>query len=159
MPPPPHRKELSDNPVKLCNEIARIFRARMRENCDIDGVLSQPGARLVMSLLAISDGLKQRELVEKTHLRAPTVSVILRRMVDEGLAELRADEKDGRVTRVYLTDLGRKTDSDDIQRIKNMDAKGLEGITSEECEQLMLLLGKIRDNLLKADHERETEEE
>ena len=56
LPPPPiERKELSDNPVKLCNEISRIFRARMRENCDIDGVMSQPGARLVMSLLAMTE--------------------------------------------------------------------------------------------------------
>lgn len=156
MPPPAiQRKELSDNPVKLCNEISRIFRAKMRESCDIDGVLSQPGARLVMSLLAMSDGLKQRELVEKTHLRAPTVSVIIRRMVEEGLAEQRADEKDGRVTRVYLTERGRQTDSETIRKIKDMDAKGLCGLSERECEQLMDMLTRIRDNLISTGDGRE----
>lgn len=158
LPPPPiERKELSDNPVKLCNEISRIFRARMRENCDIDGVMSQPGARLVMSLLAMNDGLKQRELVERTHLRAPTVSVIIRRMVEEGLAEQRPDQKDGRVTRVYLTERGRRTDSENIQKIKSMDARGLRGLSGEECQHLMELLGRIRDNLISDDIGKESE--
>jgi DNA-binding MarR family transcriptional regulator len=158
LPPPPiERKELSDNPVKLCNEISRIFRARMRENCDIDGVMSQPGARLVMSLLAMNDGLKQRELVERTHLRAPTVSVIIRRMVEEGLAEQRPDQKDGRVTRVYLTECGRRTDSENIQKIKSMDARGLRGLSGEECQHLMELLGRIRDNLISDDIGKESE--
>jgi DNA-binding MarR family transcriptional regulator len=158
LPPPPiERRELSDNPVKLCNEISRIFRARMRENCDIDGVMSQPGARLVMSLLAMNDGLKQRELVERTHLRAPTVSVIIRRMVEEGLAEQRPDQKDGRVTRVYLTERGRRTDSENIQKIKSMDARGLRGLSGEECQHLMGLLGRIRDNLISDDIGKESE--
>ena len=160
LPPPPiERRELSDNPVKLCNEISRIFRARMRENCDIDGVMSQPGARLVMSLLAMNDGLKQRELVERTHLRAPTVSVIIRRMVEEGLAEQRPDQKDGRVTRVYLTERGRRTDSENIQKIKSMDARGLRGLSGEECQHLMELLGRIRDNLISDDIGKESEEQ
>ncbi|MBE6577160.1 MAG: winged helix-turn-helix transcriptional regulator [Ruminococcaceae bacterium] len=147
--PPPKRAELSDNPVKLCNEISRIFRTRMREECDIDGVMSQPGARLVLSFLAISDGVSQRELVERTHLRAPTVSLIVKKMIDEGIVELKSDAADARIKRVYLTKYGRQVDRDGISNIKNMDSVALEGITDEECETLMVLLGKIRGNLLK----------
>ncbi len=146
--PPPKRAELSDNPVKLCNEISRIFRARMREECDIDGVMSQPGARLVLSFLAISDGVSQRELVERTHLRAPTVSLIVKKMTDEGIAELRADESDARVKRVYITEHGRQTDRERISDIKNMDSVALRDISDEESETLMRLLSKIRSNLL-----------
>ena len=155
LPPPPRRKELSDNPVKLCNEIARIFRARMREDCEIDGVMSQQGARLVLSVLAIGDGRSQRELVNETHLKPPTVSVIIKKMVDEGMVELRTDERDMRVTRVYLTDFGRKTDEENIKRIKSVDARGLRGLTDEEERTLMLLLGKIRTNLLSDTEEEE----
>ncbi len=145
---PPQRKELSDNPIKLCNEISRIFRTRMREGGEAEGVMSQQGARLVLSLLAISDGLSQRELAERTHLRPPTVSVILRRMVDEGIAEIRADENDMRINRAYLTELGKKADRDNIDRIKTVDAMGLKGITEEESQMLMNLLIRIRENLL-----------
>ncbi len=151
LPSPPPRQELSDNPVKLCNEIARIFRARMRENCDIDGVMSQQGARLVLSLLAINDGISQRELVKQTHLKPPTVSVIVRKMVDEGMAELKQDENDMRITRVYLTKKGHLTDSENISKIKAVDAKGLRGLSAEENDTLMYLLSKIRSNLLEED--------
>ena len=148
LPPPPKRKELSDNPVKLCHEIARLFRDRMREKCEIDGVMSQPGARLVLSLLAMGDGRSQRELVAETHLKPPTVSVIVKKMVEEGMAELKADPLDLRITRVYLTDKGRQVDRENIQKIKAVDAQGLRGLSSEEQETLMVLLGKIRKNLL-----------
>ena len=151
MPQPPKRAELSDNPVKLCNEIARIFRSKMRESGDHDGVMSQPGARLVLSLLAISDGRSQRELASETHLRAPTVSVILRRMAEEGMVEIRPSETDMRVKYVYLTDVGRATDRESIEKIKQVDALGLRGFTADENETLMRLLCKIRSNLLEED--------
>ncbi len=153
LPPPIKRRELSDNPVKLCNEISRIFRNKMRESCELDGVMSQPGARLVMSVLAMEDGINQRELVSRTHLRAPTVSVIVKKMVAEGLCELTADENDMRVTRVRLTELGRQTDTENINKIKSMDAEGLKGITEEEQQALMSLLYRIRDNLLGSERE------
>ncbi len=146
--PPPKREELSDNPVKLCNEISRIFRSKMRENGEHEGVMSQPGARLVLSLLAIKEGRSQRELADITRLRPPTVSVILRRMADEGMVEIRPSEMDRRVNYVYLTEYGRQTDRDNIEKIKEIDAKGLDGITEEETAELMRLLYKIRDNLL-----------
>ena len=147
-PPPIPRAELSDNPVKLCNEIARIFRTKMRENADHEGVMSQPGARLVLSLLAISDGISQRELAEQTHLRPPTVSVILKRMADEGMVEIRASETDMRVKHVFLTEYGLMMDRENIEKIKATDAKGLRDISDEERQMLMSLLGRIRDNLL-----------
>ena len=153
--PMPKRRELSDNPVKLCNEISRIFRARMRESCDIDGVMSQQGARLVLATLAISDGISQRTLVEQTHLRPPTVSLIIKRMLEEGLVELAADPKDMRVTLVYLTDAGRATDRENIEKIKATDAIGLSGISEDEARTLMSLLGRIRDNLLMCEGENE----
>lgn len=149
--PPPPRPELSDNPVKMCCEISRIFHTLMRENCDIDGVMSQPGARLVLSVLAVGDGINQRELVSRTHLRAPTVSVIVKKMVDEGMAELSVAEHDMRVKKVYLTEYGRQTDREEIQKLKAMDAIGLEGIEQGEYDVLMSLLERIRENLLRSD--------
>ena len=36
----PRRKELSDTPIKLCNEISKLFRAHFRENEKHDEVYS-----------------------------------------------------------------------------------------------------------------------
>ena len=144
---PPQRKELSENPIKLCHDVARLSRAKARET-NIDGIMSQPGARLVLGVLAVNDGISQRELVESTHLKAPTVSVILQSMEDEGLAERRRNPDDRREMRVHLTDYGRRVDMEVISKIKETDALALEGISSEEQELLMSLLGRIRQNLI-----------
>ena len=147
-PRPPERVELSDNPVKLCNEITRIVRTKLRELCDIDGIMSQPGARLVLSFLAVGDGVSQRELVERSHRRAPTVSVIVKKMIDEGLAYLGSDGDDRRVKRVYLTDKGRLVDREGINNIREIDSAALAGLSAAEQQLLMELLCRMRENLL-----------
>lgn len=144
----PKRAELSDNPAKLCNEIGRLFRNRMRSLEGQEGVMSQPGAHLILSMLAINDGINQLELVRTTHLKPPTVSVILKNMEAEGLVERRSDPQDLRATRVYLTENGRLLDQKNIERIRAMDAHALRGLSEAECETLMPLLMRIRDNLL-----------
>ena len=146
--PMPRRKELSDTPIKLCNEISKLFRAHFRENEKHDGVMSQHGAHLVLSTLAVEDGINQKELVSKTHLRPPTVSVILRRMEEEGLVERRSSEADMRSVSVFLTDAGRTLDKENIERIKSIDLYALEGITESEIASLMEILPKIRNNLI-----------
>ena len=148
LPPPVFRKELRTNPVKLCHEISRLFHAHMREDGEMDGVLTQPGARAILSMLAVSDGLSQLELVRGTHLRPATVSVILRKMEEEGMVLRQSDTQDKRILRVYLTDLGREKDASTILRIQKNDALALRGISEEEELLLMSLLSKMRDNLL-----------
>ena len=146
--PPPPRKELRENPVRLCHEISRLARAQMRREADVEGVLSQPGARLLLAHLALQDGQSQLELVRLTHLRPPTVSVILRKMEEEGIVRRQSDEHDQRVTRVYLTDFGRKTDEETIRRIQRTDALALSGLSEDERETLMVLLIRVRASLI-----------
>lgn len=157
--PMPKRNELNETSVKLSNEISRLFRARMRENDPQDGVMSQQGAHLVLSNLAVNDGINQLELVKATHLRPPTVSVILRRMEEEGLVLRRVDECDKRAVRVFLTTKGKELDKKNIERIKELDAIALRGLSEEELSLLMSLLPKIRDNLLPEDKKHRKEPE
>lgn len=147
--PPPKRAELSDNPIKFCNEIARLWRNKIRDAEVNEGIMTQPGAHLVLSMLAINDGINQLELVKSTHLRAPTVSVILQKMESEGIVERRKDnENDKRSVHVYLTDKGREFDRAHISSIKKLDAIAMEGLSESEKEVLMKILPRIRDNLL-----------
>lgn len=155
MPQPPRRHELGDNPIKLCHEISRLTGARVR-GANIDGIMSRHGARLVLSSLAVSDGTTQREIVDMTHLRPPTVSVILRSMEDEGLVELFKNPEDKRELRARLTQKGRAIDRDGLEKIRQTDALALTGLGEDEQATLMTLLGKIRENLLS---EQKNEEE
>ena len=145
---PPPRVELSDNPVKLCNEIARLFRGKMREREDAEGVMTQPGAHLVLAFLASGDGTTQLELVHSTHLKAPTVSVVLRRMEQEGYVTRVPDAKDRRAMRVSLTEKGKEFDRRHLSRISTNDQTAMRGIDGEDQKTLLRLLSRIRDNLL-----------
>ena len=90
----PERSEFSDNPVKLCHEISHLSRNILRASCDNDDIMSAHGTRLVVSNLAIKDGVTQLDLVNATHLRASTISVILKNLEDAGIVERKRDEND-----------------------------------------------------------------
>jgi DNA-binding MarR family transcriptional regulator len=111
----------------------------------------------VLLALVRNDGASQREIVEVTHLRPPTVSVILRKMQDEGIVELVKNPEDKRELRARLTQKGREIDRHGLDKIKETDALALMGLGEDEQATLMALLGKIRQNLL-SEQEREEKE-
>ena len=144
----PEREELSPNPVRMCSEISHIFRARMRDMNETDDTAAQHGTRLVISYLATGDGVTQLDLVNATHLRPPTISVILKKLEEDGIVERRRDENDLRSMRVYLSERGREIDRRNIKKIKQVEALALDGLSDDERATAMALLGRIRDNLL-----------
>ena len=109
--------------------------------------MTQSTARLVLSHLAKSGTLGQLELVHLTHLKPPTVSVLLRRMEEEGYISRVADEQDRRAVRVTLTDKGRDFDRDHLRRLSTNDHLAMRGLSPEEQATLEALLLRVRDNL------------
>lgn len=144
---------IPENPIKLCAAISRIHRGIVRESGLLDGVMTQPGARLVMPLLAVHGELSQRELAELTRLKAPSISAILKKMEDEGLVERRFNPDDRREIRVSLTPHGADIDRSIMEALKSTDEAGLRGLSNEELEALMTLLSRIRDNLISFEEE------
>ena len=153
MPVPPERKGVEENPVKLCHDISHLTRAKARE-VHIDGVMSQPGARFVLAFLSANDGVTQRDIVDATHLRPPTVSVIISKMQGEGMVSIEQNPLDRRQTLVVLTERGKEVDAEVISKIKETDAIALDGLDADEIEVLMKLLSKMKDNMLRSQKER-----
>lgn len=143
IPTPP----FTPTPPMLVNEISRLFHARMREY-DLEGVMSLDSARLIMRALAREDGCSQLDLVHKTHLKPPTVSVTLKRMEDEGLVERRQDVSDLRVTRVYLSERGQEHNRRIHERLWDTDAMLMQGFSEEESAMLLQFLERMRNNIL-----------
>lgn len=147
LPPPPERPERRDAPLspRLIVEISRLLRARMgREEKD---VMVQSTARLVMSHLAVSGPMTQLDLVRLTRLKPPSVSVLLRRMEDEGYIARKPDKSDRRVMRVQLTEKGRAFDREHLLRLSTNDHLAMKGFSPEEEATLEALLTRVRDNL------------
>lgn len=146
---PPERAELADTSraPRLILEISRLLRFRMSKT-EGGGVMSQSTARLVLSHLAVRGTMGQLELVALTHLKPPTVSVLLRRMEEEGYITRATDPRDRRAVSVSLTEKGRAYDSEHLCRISNNDHTAMHGIDGADEQQLIALLERIRDNLL-----------
>ncbi len=138
----PHEK----NSCMLINEISKLFHDKMRETCEKLGYKN--GYRQILMFLAHNDGATQVELVRVSHLKAPTISVTLKKMEDEGIVRREQDTKDMRQTHVYLTEKGRALDNDHFKQLKDLEAVMFEGLSKEEEELLRSSLKKVRDNLL-----------
>lgn len=68
-----------------------------------------PGQIPILGILYKHDGCSQREIAEQLGVKAPTVTVSIQRLEKSGLVCRKQDEKDQRVTRIYLTEYGKET--------------------------------------------------
>ncbi len=71
---------------------------------------TQPAQIAVLRLLADNDGICQRDVAEAMRLSRARVTSILQTMEKAGTVRRVRDEVDQRLTRVYITDLGRSVD-------------------------------------------------
>ncbi|PYI52531.1 MarR family winged helix-turn-helix transcriptional regulator [Paenibacillus flagellatus] len=111
-----------------------------------------PGQPPLLFLLARHDGLRQHELAERLRVKPATVTVMVNRLVKNGLVERRADPDDQRATRVYLTAKGRGAVDEVRGALQESEAHALEGVTPEERMELRRILLRMYDNVTR--HER-----
>lgn len=138
---------IEENPVMILNSIARLFDARVRATNPVTDMLPH-GSRRILMHLAREDGIPQMNLVELTHLSAPTVSLGLKKMEEMGLVKRENDKNDARVTKVYLTDKGKALDEENFLRLQEIDKLVMRGLDDEEITRVTEILIKMRKNLL-----------
>ncbi|MBQ7821432.1 MAG: winged helix-turn-helix transcriptional regulator [Clostridia bacterium] len=138
----PHEQK---NAMMEIGDISKMFHDILRLKLEDAGI--SHGYRHVIFHLAHNDSLTQSELTKMAHLSAPSVSVTVEKMEREGLVEKRADELDGRQTRISLTDAGREADKRMVENLIATEKCALEGLDGQELETLKSLLIKMYDNL------------
>ena len=134
------------NPSMLIGEISKLFRDKMRQNSEKLGFKN--GYRQMLMFLSFQDGVTQIDLVRASHFKAPTVSVTLKKMEEEGLVRREADAVDMRQTRVYLTDKGRELNELFRGKIIEFEKMMLADLSKEETETLLCYLTRVRDKIL-----------
>lgn len=149
---PEVKRQSRSAPMMLINEIGRLMNDRIQQRSS-DAPTLQKSARLLLMELARKDGRTQLDLVKATHLKAPTISVVLQKLEKEGYVTKRPDEYDLRATRVTLTDKGRTLDEQMRKTIYEEDEIALSNLTDNERETLTRLLAKVRTTLLEYDKE------
>jgi len=106
------------------------------------------GQPFVIEALCRREGMTQSELAVAMHVQPATITHMVQHMQRAGLIERQSDERDLRVSRVFLTDAGRAMAQpvEDVCRV--IGEKALGGFTTEECATLHGLLLRLRDNLI-----------
>lgn len=132
--------------------LSQVIRANYHRMHMLLGQLGlYPGQPPILFLLWQTDGRTQKELGERMYLRPATITVMLQRMEKAGLIERRADAEDLRVSRVYLTDQGRRLQPEVEAVLQTLDQESLQGFSTHEKDLLMGFLNRIQKNLASKD--------
>lgn len=106
-----------------------------------------PGQIPVLGLLAHKDGLSQREIAEHLRIKPPTVNVTVQRLEKAGFLYREADEKDQRISRIYLTEKGKKAKENGLKKVKENEKILLSGLSDAELCLLRRMLEQITENI------------
>jgi DNA-binding MarR family transcriptional regulator len=93
------------------------------------------------------EGLTHSELATRLHNTPATISRMLQRMEKAGFVVRRTDKTDQRVSRVYLTDAGRRVQAQVEATFKAIEAETFAGLRPEEMVNLQGYLLQVRANL------------
>lgn len=93
------------------------------------------------------DGLTQAQLCEYLNCEPPTVSNMVNALEKKGIVYRQRDDKDGRVSRIYLTPEGRALEAPVVERWRKQQEKLLAGMLPEELLLLRRLLKQMEENL------------
>ena len=102
--------------------------------------------------LVRNESLTQVEIVNKTHLRAPTISVALQKMESDGLIKRVSNDSDQRYLKVSITEDGYKLYSEMDKAIHEMDISLTSDIDKEELEIAKKVLKKISSKMLEEEN-------
>lgn len=109
-----------------------------------------PGQMPVLGLISDREGLSLREIADILHIKPPTVTVSVKRLEKSGFICKRADDKDQRISRIYMTEAGKNLNQELRQALEENERILTNGFSGEEQEQLKKFLGRMTENLMNA---------
>lgn len=106
-----------------------------------------PGQVPMICIIHSQEGINQKELADMLHIKPPTVAVAVKRMENAGILTRKQDQNDARITRVYLTEEGKKVAQEILVQVDE-DERVLTAFLSEEEKRTALnLLEKMIQSL------------
>ena len=139
-------KNETKNTIALnIKEINDLYIKKIKEETEAIGVKN--AYRQLLSALYAQDGGTQLSLADRTGIKAPTVSITLRKMEKEGIVRRVVDESDLRKTHVFLTEKGKKVTLDMNKCMDRVNAVFTEGMTKEQKAFFAETLERIKEAL------------
>jgi len=131
----------------LLIEVCKLHYANSRARLERIGVYR--GQPPVLQALDRQEGLSHSDLARKLHVKPATITQMIKRMEQAGFVQRRRDAKDERVSRVYLTELGRAIQGDLERVLGKIEAGTFAGFSQVEQVQVAGFLSRMRENLLR----------
>lgn len=101
----------------------------------------------LVGLVAQQEGISQKEISRILGISAPTVAVSIKRLEKAGLIERKTDEKDQRMSRIYLTDQGKEITGKAKLCIRQTEETLYRGFTESELCLMKRFLRQMIENL------------
>lgn len=101
----------------------------------------------VLNCLWKKGGLTQKEILEIICVKPSTLTGVTDILVKKGLVIRRADEVDGRVKRIFLTDEGKALKQDSWNIILDLESRSTRQLAEEEKALMIKWLKSIGKNL------------
>lgn len=105
------------------------------------------GQRRALGVLAKEGTLIQSQLAEILDIRPSSLTELLSKLEDRGLITRTTDEDDKRVTKVSITDEGKKIIENDDESADKMLDTVFEGLSDDEVNELSQLFDKLNTSL------------
>lgn len=140
-------RQIEDAPLLiLLHQLAHFSRyqaVKRMETMDL-----KPSQAGILFTLACEGEMSQKKLAQKIGITPPSMTVALRKLESRGYIQKETDEKDQRISRIRLSEEGKKQ----IQELRNimesMEENLYRGMSNEEKILIRRLLLEMRKNLL-----------
>ena len=93
------------------------------------------------------DGLSQKEIAARMSVKPATIAVMIHRMEKSGYVVRKHDETDRRVSRVFITDSGRKIVDQLAKDRIQLEEECFQGFSEQEMAQFQAMLDRVAKNL------------
>lgn len=101
----------------------------------------------MLHLLGRKEGLSQREISSEMRIKPPTVAVSIKRMEKSGLITRKADDRDMRLSRIYLTEKGRELNENVEKMVEDSESAVFRGFSESEICLMKRFFKQMIENL------------
>lgn len=106
-----------------------------------------PGQAFLLKILNVKDGLSQKELAEHIGVKPPSITVMLKKLEAECHIKKEQDDKDQRITRIFITESGKELAAKVNDALYEMEEQAFSNMTELEIMMLRRLLLQMKENL------------
>lgn len=121
------------------------FTIKHRDNLDktMKEIGLHGGQVFILNLLWDQDGQSQAELGKTLNLAAPTIYNMVIRLAETGFVDVKKDQNDARVMRVFLTQKGRQIQNQVVEQWQKFEQQTFANLTEPEKMMFTMLLQKV----------------